>query len=411
MITNRGNPGVRPAELVNELVSQVGARPAGGASERQAMQWIEEKLAGKYTFLTESFSFSPQPAFLPYYSVVGIFLLASALLLKDFPWLGLVVPGLVAVLPDLYDWVIQRLPKRAQSQNLWVIPAGSEVEGLNLLFVAHVDTARVIPAGYGAVLFDPLRRQIFSTMQRAALILVILSLVSLLGIQFGSGVIAAAVTVALIVALTLTGLDIWDQRAARSQFSAGANDNGSGVGVLVALAEQIDPGSFQHLKIGFLFTGAEEAGLWGARHAARRLARAGCRPAVICVDMVGAGESMRIMLGRRSIRGIRTDPEINAWLERADHLAVQHLALRRSSDFEAFWEVGIPTGWIESSGTPNSWRAYHTQRDQLDGIDRDALGQAYEMLSRLVDHIERAQFLPGQGQPRRNGIEVKDDNR
>lgn len=394
MITQYNDIELRPSRLVAELVEKFGPRPAGSQSEQDALQWVAEKLSEKYACSLETFSFAPQPAFLPYYSLVGIFFLVSALLLPDFPWLGIVSFGVVIALPDLSDWVTRRLPKRARSSNLWVTPKECEISELNLLLVAHIDTARVIPSGYGAALFDPLRRQVFPAMQRTAVILAFLALVSLLGIQLGPGVAAAAVTVTAVVALALTGLDIWDQRGAKDQFSAGANDNASGVGVLVALAEQLDLASFQHMKIGFLFTGAEEAGLWGAHSAARRLAETGARPVILCVDMVGAGETVRIVQGRRTIFRVSTNAEINAILERANPLAVAHWALRRSSDFEAFAKAGIPAAWVESSGTPESWRAYHTRRDQLDRINAEALDRAYTMLLRAVELMEHNQFTP-----------------
>jgi len=395
MIEANVDLGSRSDELVGELVNEIGARPAGSLAEMKALEWIREKLDGKYACTIDTFSFASLPVFFPYYSIAGFFFIISALLLPNFPWMALLAPGVAACLPDLNNWIGQRLPKRCVSHNLLALAPDCLPEQANLLFCAHVDTAPVLPSGYGARFFNPLRRQIFPVMQRTGWILAVLAGVSLIGIRYGAGVIAAAITITAIVALVLVSLDVWDQLGARSIYSAGAHDNASGVAVLLALAEQLDLDNLKHLKVGFLFTGAEEAGLWGARHAANSLAKAGCHPVVICVDMVGAGDSMRIMQGARWLRMVRTNQEINEWLGRSDHLAVAHTAVRRSSDFEAFIKKGIPAGWIESSGTQASWRAYHTQRDQLHLIDKETLGRASLMLSHLVDIMERNGYSPG----------------
>jgi hypothetical protein len=107
--------------------------------------------------------------------------------------------------------------------------------------------------------------------------------------------------------------------------------------------------------------------------------------------MVGAGSDLRILDGAKSFGTVKTDPEINGWLERADPLAVRHSALRRSSDFEAFIREGIPAGWIEGSGTPASWRAYHTLHDQPGLLDREMLSRAAVLLARLVERMDRSQ--------------------
>jgi hypothetical protein len=105
--------------------------------------------------------------------------------------------------------------------------------------------------------------------------------------------------------------------------------------------------------------------------------------------MVGAGSDLRIIDGVKSLHTVKTNPQINEWLERADPLAVRHTALRRSSDFEAFIRAGIPAGWIESSGTKQSWQAYHTLQDELALIDPRMLERAATLLFRVAQHLER----------------------
>ncbi|MBE0697957.1 MAG: DUF4910 domain-containing protein [Anaerolineaceae bacterium] len=372
------------------LVNEIGPRPAGSSAELQALQWIQTRLSGKaYCFTRQHFPFASLPIFLPYYTSAGLAFLFAALSLHGFPWLALGMPVLVGGLPDLHNWLGWILPKRIESENLIVLPEDCSIMEVDIFFCAHVDTARAIPGGYSSRLLNPLRMQIFPVMQRMALILALFGLVSLVGFQLGPGIIAGVVAVSVLVGMTLVGLDLWEQMGTHGKHTVGANDNASGVGVLLVLAELLSENQSSSLKIGFLFTGAEEAGLWGASAFARSLADSGLRTPLVCVDMVGAGSDLRIMAGAKSLRTVKTNREINEWLERADPLAVRHTALRRSSDFEAFTRAGIPAGWIESSGTKQSWLAYHTQRDQMDQIDPKMLQRAVTLLYRVVQHMEQ----------------------
>jgi hypothetical protein len=296
---------------------------------------------------------------------------------------------LIVGLPDLRDWLAGFFPKKGSSQNLLALPENCAIEQVDLLLCAHIDTARAVPSSYGARFINPLRQQVFPVMQRTTVILIILAAICLVGILPGQVVFAAAVSLAGLVGLALIGLDLWEQLGTRQQFSVGANDNASGVGVLLALAEQLCQAGPLKLKVAYLFTGAEEAGLWGARYFAQKLARAGQRPLVVCVDMVGAGDELRIMMGRKNFRLLETNSEVNEWLERGDYSAARHTAIRRSSDFEAFIQAGIPCGWVESDGTAQSWRAYHTQRDQPGLIDPDMLQKSAEMLLRMIQVMDR----------------------
>jgi hypothetical protein len=382
--------GSRAEDYVRGLVSAIGPRPAGSAAEKQALDWIEGQLnQSGYSFIRQPFRFVRLPAFFPYYTAAGLAFLLAGLFLPGFPWLALIMPLLVTALPDMHAWVCARLPRNAASENLVILPEGCSLAQADLFFCAHIDTARLVSTGSGSGLLNPLRRQVFGVMQRTGLILALIGLVSLMGISFGRGVFAAVITVSGIVALVLIGLDVWVQLGGRGEYAPGANDNASGVGVLLALSQLLAHSSAEPLKVGFVFTAAEEAGLWGAHHFARSLVDTGQSPPVVCVDMVGAGQDLRIIDGAKTLRMVKTSAEINGWLERADPLAVHHTALRRSSDFEAFVRVGIPAGWVESSGTKQSWEAYHTQRDQLDQINVLMLERTATALYRLVERLRR----------------------
>ena len=69
----------------------------------------------------------------------------------------------------------------------------------------------------------------------------------------------------LVVGLAMIIIDFWQQLGGGQKVTSGANDNASGVGVCMAMASASAHSSLTKPAIGFLFTGAEEAGLYGAR--------------------------------------------------------------------------------------------------------------------------------------------------
>jgi hypothetical protein len=71
----------------------------------------------------QEFEFAPQPAYLPYYPLAAAGFWLAAALLPVFPYSSLLLPLLIAALPDLADRLHAWLPTRARSANLLVLPA------------------------------------------------------------------------------------------------------------------------------------------------------------------------------------------------------------------------------------------------------------------------------------------------
>jgi Zn-dependent M28 family amino/carboxypeptidase len=173
----------------------------------------------------------------------------------------------------------------------------------------------------------------------------------------------------------LAVVDLWQQLGAGGAHSPGANDNASGAAVLLAAAGHLVGRDGTDTRVGFLFTGAEEAGLYGADAYARRLTANGFAPRVVNVDMIGAGERLRLIERTGVFRPRRTDPGLNTLLERADPEIARLVYRRRDGDFSAFLRRGIPATGIEGQGTPRFWQAYHTLADTPERIDRAMLGR------------------------------------
>ena len=163
-----------------------------------------------------------------------------------------------------------------------------------------------------------------------------------------------------------------------------ANDNGSGVGLMLMLAQYLAD------KNGVLVAavGAEERRYTGAGFhlGSRRLARSlspaqrqGVRLAV-SVDMVAVGDTL-------TVRGLESSPNRSARLLLA---AARRLGITASyrqdtgqSDHDEFVKVGVPAAWVE-------WRwdqCWHSPCDQIHRLKPYRLRAAGRVVRNAANHV------------------------
>ncbi len=366
------------------LTQTIGARPAGSRAERQAQNWLAAQMeqAG-YHCEWQEFDFAPLPSFFPYYSLAAVWLIAAVWLLPALAWLAVIAPLWVSLLPALRMALQYRLPRTARSQNLLCLPKESQANSLDLLLVAHVDTARALP--YIEGILYALRVNWHAILTRAAWIAAFFGGLAVLHMPVPP-LLHSLVRLAIgATGLLYIGLDYYDQRGGGGAFTRGANDNASGMAVALHLARWLAENPRLHGRVGFLFSGAEEAGLFGARHAAEQMKHLNPTMRVLSVDMVGSGAGLRIFSGVRGWGAFYTDPALNQQLQAADPSARLYLAERRSGDFEPFVRAGYRATGIEASPTPAFWRAYHTRRDDLSLLEARRMAQTCRALQRWIE--------------------------
>jgi hypothetical protein len=379
----------RSMEILTHLVSEIGPRPAGSQAENLALDWLEgEFRTAKMDTLRFPVKFQPEPDFLPYFTIPAIGFALVALTLADHGWVTLLLPLLILLFPEGTLWLQKKLLKYQEgSSNLLVIPAGTPPGDVDILFCAHVDTARAVPAG--PRLWKKWRDSSMYAMMRVANILIIPGLFQLTGIDIGGFILTLGQSLAWAMAVLLFIQDIFEMTTSRNRYSPGANDNGSGTAILaataLAFAEDPPPG----LQAGFLFTGAEECGLHGARQFAAYMVENQMKIPVINLDMVGAGSELRIITRCGTIAPTHTNPGLNELIKRADPQAMFYNAPRRWGDFVPFAKAGIPSAHIENTGTSLSWATYHTPDDTLEVIEPEQMRHVGEVILQLAWILEK----------------------
>jgi hypothetical protein len=371
----------------------IGPRPAGGAGEIRLQQQISSDLR-ELGFSVEEipFRFAPEPVYLPYYSIAALFLIVLPWFLMQIPWAVVILPFIPSALPAVSMALIQKLPRNAKAVNLLALPPGVDLAQVELILCAHTDTARAVPAGSDS--WFRFRLQSEGLARRIGWILLFMVLIHLLLLPLSGMVFYAGATFSTLIGILLIVQDLWEQLGSRNTFAPGMNDDASGVAVLLSLAEYLQKHNSTS-KVGFLFTSAEECGLFGAQAFAGELKRRGASPRILGVDMVGAGDHLRIIHEAGELFTVRSDREMIVELDQALPEAVHKRLKARTGDFAAFIRGGFQSCGVESSGTRRSWRAYHTLNDDMGVIDPTMLELTLEGLIRWVEPAEPSAEMEG----------------
>jgi hypothetical protein len=208
----------------------------------------------------------------------------------------------LAFRPNPLRWL---LPK-GRSQNVWarLQPRGEAREHVVLL--GHLDTHRT-----------PL---VFSTDRWVKLfsVLVPVGLVSslLLMALFAVGIAATGWlwrVLSLPLALTLLGVFLLTLQADFSPYTAGANDNASGAGVVLSVARRLKEEPLTYTTVWAVLSGCEEVGCYGADAFAQAHRDELGRAVWIALDSVGgAGASLGYMTSETFLLTSRSDPDLIA---------------------------------------------------------------------------------------------------
>ena len=159
----------------------------------------------------------------------------------------------------------------------------------------------------------------------------------------------------------------------------GANDNGSGIAVLVTIAREASERSYP-FTLRFIGFGSEELGLFGSRHYVDSLSapERGTVVAMLNFDVVGSG----------AVVGIEGDEDLlSAAIEGGAQIGVT--AERRfplpgySSDHAPFQRAGIPVAFFVTDDISR----IHTPEDKIGFVQPELMGQASALALALLDRL------------------------
>lgn len=280
---------------VNVLAGEIGFRVATTEGEHRAARYIEQEMQ-RYSLQEvrqEAFLCTTESAngIFPYFLAI----LGSALLAPLAPLLSLcgmiVAPVGFMTEMRLNKGPVIRLTRKGTSHNvIGIVPARGECKA-RVVLMAHYDAVRV--RGY----MKPTEGR---SVMRLLFPLIGLSYLAIIGTNIvhlfarrnkqvammerakaAAGITGATMATAMtpmLAAQTIRGID-----------GEGANDNASGVAVMLSLAEQISRAPLENTEVWFVGTGGEEIGLVGARAFFQRYGKTLKDAYFFAIDTVGAG--------------------------------------------------------------------------------------------------------------------------
>ena len=160
----------------------------------------------------------------------------------------------------------------------------------------------------------------------------------------------------------------------------GANDNGSGVGVMLSLAGEL-AGRPLPFTLRFIAFGSEETGLVGSRHYVEELSEHELDEikAMINLDVVGSGTALRVT-GDRWLTG-----HVLETGAREDVPVTFSRRLRGgSSDHASFRDAWVPVIFFHS----DDMSRIHTPEDTMEFINPGLLGETAALALDLIESLD-----------------------
>lgn len=188
----------------------------------------------------------------------------------------------------------------------------------------------------------------------------------------------------------------------------GADDNASGVAMLLELAGSFSYGDRPRRSVAFVAFDREEDGLWGSRffveHPPRPLER---MRLMVVADMLGRSLG-EVCTEHLFVVGSESVPGLRPWIrESAEGLPIRagligsDLLLVDRSDYGPFRRRQLPYLFFTTGESP----AYHTPEDRAETIDYGKLEAACTLIERVTRRAADSDEVPGWVEPPEHGLE------
>ena len=380
---------------VRYLAQEIGTRGSTTSGEEEAAHYAADALCDAGLTPTIEWFTSARSAWLPYTISFGLILVGELLFWVGGRWgavaaLALTLLALGSVLlelafrPNPLRWA---LPK-GESQNVWARVAPREEVQEEVVLLAHLDTHRT------PVVFSS------RTWVRLFKILIPAGVVSVLVL---SGLLTVDLivprplweTLSLVPTVAVVGVVVLTMQAERSPYTVGANDNASGVGVVLSLARRLAEQPLKRTAVWAVLTGCEEVGCYGAEAFAEAHADDLGRPVWMAVDNVGGPNADPTWAERELFfLPVKSDRQL---LALAEEVANRRPDLgARGADFELAYTEGAIGGKygfrvltllaLRGDGSLPHW---HRPSDVMKNVDSETVARteafAWELLRAIDD--------------------------
>jgi hypothetical protein len=386
----------RAIDHIRHLSETIGGRGSCTPAERQAAEYAAEqmRLLGVSSVRIESYRGAPS-TYRPYALAFAAALLGTVLVWLIPGWATALAAALLSALGAwgmlaetdfATNWMRGLLP-RADSQNAvgHILPEGKVRQ--RVVLCAHLDTHRT-PIFYSSRVWH----RLFGLLVAGAFVSMVVGAAGYgLGALFGwpwvrwIGLVAAAMEVfALVLCL----------HADFTPFSPGANDDASGVGLILALAERLSGEPLACTEVWLVFTGCEEVAAYGmVAFLDAHAAELGDDAVYLILDQVGVGRLM-VLTTDGLILKRKTHPRALELAHRANDalpdVKVSDQMGIAYSDAAVATKRGLVSLTVDALPLPGAGGAthWHQMSDTLDHVDPGALADAHAFTWQVLQEID-----------------------
>lgn len=375
------------------LSEQIGPRGATSSNEELAAYYIKEDLKKKGIGTEIQKFLSPRSYAWVYVFIYFFFLLAFFIFPTSHTMAFFIcLPGLFLFKKELEArGSLNRIFARGQSQNIIGKVSSQKYPVKKVVFVAHYDSSRS-GLSFHPELVKNFRSAFLITFYSMGIITLVFSLaavsvlVNLTRVSLFLWLISFPPALVIIIAsLVLIYQEIFGED------TPGANDNGSGVSVLLELAKEIKENPPDFVETWFLFTGAKEAGSLGMVNFLEEFNPDPQNTFFINVDNIGTGD-LKYILEEGMLKKYSSSDKLIKWAS----LAIQEkppLKVSGSSYFlfNSDATAALARGYkaitimaMDEEGFIPNW---HWPTDNISRIEKENLTLARNLAKRTLYKI------------------------
>ncbi|MFC2083090.1 M28 family peptidase [Candidatus Bipolaricaulota bacterium] len=379
---------------VRHLVETIGPRGSTTVEEKKASVYGGEQLEGMglrpkmETFCSARSAWLPAALFWSLVLVSGFLFLGGGRI-RIVTSLILSIGGLVSMLLEVslrsnpLRWV---LPK-GQSQNVWTRIEAEEDAHEHVALVAHLDTHRT-PLAFSS---DRWVRWF------EKLVPIGIAFAGLLIVTFALGIVWPVSWLRIVAIgpmLVAFGMLLLTLQADFTAYSPGANDNASGVGVVLSLAGKLAGDPLKHTAVWIVLTGCEEVGCYGAEDFIRRHRAELGQGAWISVDTVGSSEGAPVFLSQETfLATAKSDPELldvaRNVSARCPDLGAHEITMKGAyTDGAIGAKHGLRVLTFESHQTSGTLSDWHRPTDTVENVSAECMQATEAFLSEFLRELD-----------------------
>ena len=179
-----------------------------------------------------------------------------------------------------------------------------------------------------------------------------------------------------------------------TSFAPGANDNASGVGVVLSLAEQLAMEPLEHTALWIVLTGCEEVGCYGAKDFIHRHKTELGHAAWISVDTVGSNGGVPVYLSQETfLSTAKSDPELLELARdisaRRPELGAHEISMKGTyTDGAIGTKNGLRVLTFESHRADGTLSDWHRPTDTVENASVECMQATKSLLHELLQELD-----------------------